>query len=157
MTEAIVHSGAPDSAKQGTFRYTSHVFFDELDAMGFLHNTRYAVHVERATARFFEGNGFFWEASIENNPDKFHVVRRFEVDLAAPYAGSGPLDVDLWLDHLGTTSLRYGFRCLGPQGQLHASGLRAVVKLNAETFRPEPWTDRWRATHLSLLGPARST
>ncbi|SER55149.1 acyl-CoA thioesterase [Actinokineospora terrae] len=157
MTETPLRSGPSTDVEPGTFRHASRVFFDELDPMGILHNARYAVHVERATAAFFEANGFTWEASIEDNPDKFHAVRRFEVDLELPYLGTGPLDVDLWLDHLGSTSLRYGFRCVGPQGQSHASGLRSVVKLNPKTFRPEPWTDRWREAHLSVLGPARSS
>lgn len=138
------------------YRWTSRVHFDELDPMSILHNARYQIHVERATAAFFESRGFTWAASLEENPDKFHAVRRFEIDLAQPFFGEGPLDVELWLEHLGRTSLRYGFACLGQDGALHASGMRAVVKLDPTTYRPVEWTDRWRKAHRTGLLTARS-
>ena len=37
-----------------TFSYTSEVYFDELDGLGFLHHTRYLLHLERAQQKFFE-------------------------------------------------------------------------------------------------------
>jgi acyl-CoA thioester hydrolase len=151
-----VSASAAPGADPPPFRYVSRVFFDELDPMGVLHNSRYSVHVERAVGAFYESQGFRWEASIEDNPDKFHVVRRFEVDLERPYSGTGPLHVDLWLDHFGRTSIRYGFACVADDGQPYASGLRLVVKLDPATFRPVEWTQRWREAHVSALPPART-
>jgi acyl-CoA thioester hydrolase len=157
MSEASTAIAA-DETKQAErhFRFPSRVHFDELDPMGILHNSRYPVHVERAVAAFFEANGFFWEASIADNPDKFHVVRQFHIDMERPCSGSGPMDVDVWLERLGRSSLTYGFTCQGTDGVVYARGTRTVVKLDPATFRPTDWTDRWREAHLTVLGPQRS-
>lgn len=36
------------------FTYDSDVYFDELDALGVRHHTRYLLHLERAQQKFFE-------------------------------------------------------------------------------------------------------
>ncbi len=133
------------------FRHLSRVYFDELDAMAMLHNSRYAVHVERATTALYESLGFRWETDVADNPDQFHVVRRFEVDLRRPFAGDGELDVRLWVRRLGETSCSYGFVCLGLDGTVHASGQRTIVKLDPSSLRPTPWTARFRDGHRHLI------
>ena len=40
------------------FRYDSAVFFDEMDPLGVMHNSRFAVHVERAQTALFEHLGY---------------------------------------------------------------------------------------------------
>ena len=42
------------------FRYDSAVFFDEMDPLGVMHNSRFAVHVERAQSALFEQLGYGW-------------------------------------------------------------------------------------------------
>jgi acyl-CoA thioester hydrolase len=127
------------------------VYFDELDPMAMLHNSRYAVHVERATTALFESLGFRWQADVAKNPDQFHVVRRFEVDLRRPFAGDDELDVRLWVRRLGETSCSYAFACLGADGTVHASGQRTIVKLDPSSLRPAPWTARFRDGHRHLI------
>lgn len=133
------------------FRFESRVFFDELDPLGVLHNSRYSVHVEHAVTAFYESQGFHWEDAIEDNPDRFHVVRRFEIDMERPFTGTGDLRVELWLEKLGPTSTEYGFACLSAEGELYAQGFRLVVRLDPATLRPTGWTDRWRAAHHCAL------
>jgi len=144
-----------EEAGSSGFRYTSKIHFDELDPLGVLHNMRFGIHVERTVHKFFESQGFYWEAPIEDNPDKFHVVRRFEIDLERPFTGTGDLNVELWLEHFGRTSITYGFACRNGDGTVYATGARTVVKLDPKTFRPADWTEKWRAAHLAVLGPAR--
>ncbi|PPK63927.1 hotdog domain-containing protein [Actinokineospora auranticolor] len=146
-----------DDPRVTPFRHVNTVHFDELDPLGILHNARYALHVERATTAFLRGHGFRWAADTADNPDQFQVVRRFEIDFELPFIGTGPLAVELSATHIGTTSLRYRFRCVGPSGESHAHGSRSVVKLDPDTFRPEPWTARWRAAHLTVLERADGT
>lgn len=119
--------------------------------MGMLHNSRYAVHVERATTALYEKLGFRWEADVAENPDQFHVVRRFEIDLRRPFGGTGELHARLWVSRLGETSCRYGFACLGADGLAHAVGERTIVKLDPGSFRPAPWTQRFREGHRHLF------
>ncbi|WP_018686211.1 acyl-CoA thioesterase [Actinokineospora enzanensis] len=132
-----------------TYRHVGHVFFDELDPLGFLHNARFAVHVERAFAVFLGEHGFPWQADVADNPDQYQVVGRFEIEFQVPFRGTGPLAVELSLDHLGRTSMRNGFRCLGTDDVVHATGSRSVVKLDPTTQRPTPWT--WRDMNLRVL------
>ncbi|MGW0334185.1 acyl-CoA thioesterase [Streptomyces sp. NPDC003011] len=138
------------------FRNSGRVHFDELDPMGILHNARYQVHAERGVSSFFESQGFRWTDSLEVNPDRFHAVRRFEIDFHLPFAGEGPLDVEVWLERLGRTSISHGFACIGDNGTVHASGMRAIVRLDSATYRPLEWTEGWRKAHLTGLLPERS-
>ena len=124
--------------------------------MDILHNARYSVHVERAVGAFFESQGFHWEDSIEDNPDRMHVVRRFEIDLQHPFTGTGLLEIELWLEKFRRTSIQYGFACAGGQGKLYTSGSRLVVKLDPATLQPAEWTQKWRTAHLSALPPSRN-
>jgi acyl-CoA thioester hydrolase len=146
----------PTTGEGARFRYDTRVHFDDLDPVGIMHNSRFVLLAERAVAAFFESNGFFWEAAIEDNPDKFHVVRQLHLDLERPVSGSGPITVELWLHRFGTTSITYAFSFLGPRDQLYATGTRTVVKLDPTTMRPAEWTARWREAHLTGLGPART-
>jgi len=49
----------------------------------------------------------------------------------------GTVQVQRWLDHLGTTSVVYGFRVLSDDGTVvHAEGRRVQVRLDPATLRP---------------------
>lgn len=61
---------------------------------------------------------------------------------------------DLWLDRLGNTGLTYGFRFCSADGSMtYATGTRVLVRLDAETLRPAPWSDGFRAAGRALLRP----
>jgi acyl-CoA thioester hydrolase len=125
------------------FSYDSPVYFDELDANGVLHNTRIPMHVERAQSAWFETAGHAWTDLAARDADLHYAVRELHVEYLAPVTSPGPLRIDLTVDHLGTTSARYGFVCR--RGTVaHARGHRIVVKTDRGTGRPVPWTDRYR-------------
>lgn len=140
-------SAVPVSA----FTYVSQVFFDELDPMQMMHNARYATHVERATTRLYNAQGFRYERDVADNPDQHHAVRRYEAEFFAPVIGEVPLNVMLWVERLGSSSCTYGFACANSQ-QLHSSGTRTIVKLDPVTWEPVPWTELFRARHRPYLG-----
>jgi acyl-CoA thioester hydrolase len=133
------------------FTYRSFVHFDELDPMQLLHNSRYAVHVERATSAFFGSFGRKWEADVQRNTDQFHAVREFHIEFLSPFDRPGELVVELWVERLGITSVTYGFRIVhGAAQRVVAEGRRAVVKLDPTTFQPTPWTDEFLDAHTAL-------
>jgi acyl-CoA thioester hydrolase len=134
----------------GAFVCHSSVFFDELDPMKMLHNTRYAVHVERATTALYYLAGFRWELDVEKNPDQFHAVRSFDIDFQSPLVGQREMEITLGVQKLGTTSCVYGFSCRSADGGQHARGTRTIVKLDPVTARPVEWSDRFRAAHRTL-------
>jgi acyl-CoA thioester hydrolase len=132
------------------------VHFDDLDAMGLLHNARYAILLERAIASYWASRGRSFEGGRPSLPDVFQAVREFAITYRAPIRDTGPVAVHLWLAHLGRTSAEYAFRFLSLDGgTLHAEGRRGVVRLDPDTMRPAPWTDAARAVATTLLHPAR--
>lgn len=126
------------------FTHRARVWFDELDAMRILHNSRYAVHVERAMTAYFDSIGFPFAQRLEDNPDQFHAVREFHIEFVSPFRGPGELVVEIWREQLGVTSATYGFRLVHGQAQrVVAQGRRSIVKLDPTNFAPIPWTDEF--------------
>lgn len=125
-----------------SFHWDSPVFFDELDLNGTLHNSRFAVHVERAQSALFEQLGSGWTQFSERAPDLQYAVRELHVEFHAPFTAPGLLPVELIAERIGTTSAVYGFRC--GADPVYASGYRVIVKTDPLTGRPAPWSDWYR-------------
>lgn len=126
------------------FTYRSRVWFDELDAMRILHNSRYALHVERAMTAYFDSIGLPFAERVEANPDQFHAVRDYHIEFVSPFGGPGDLLVEIWREELGMTSATFGFRMVhGSAQRVVAQGRRTIVKLDPRTFAPLPWTDEF--------------
>ena len=134
----------------GPFRWLSPVYFDELDVNGALHNSRYAVHVERAQSALFEQLGKGWSVLADRDPDLRYVVRELHAEFLAPLAAPGMLEVELTGQRIGRTSATYGFRCATPDtGVELARGHRVIVKVDAGG-RPSPWSDWYRDVFAQL-------
>ncbi|WP_436535300.1 acyl-CoA thioesterase [Actinoplanes sp. HUAS TT8] len=130
------------------------VHFDDLDAMGVLHNSRYAVLVERAMLQWWHERGVSYSGGRPTSPDVFNVVREFAITYHRPVTGTGDINVAFWLDHLGSTSATYGFRVTSLDGTTtFAEGRRVNIGLDPATMRPAPWTDHGRAIATTLLRP----
>ncbi|MFE7315925.1 acyl-CoA thioesterase [Streptomyces sp. NPDC057555] len=131
------------------------VYFDELDLNGHLHNTRYALHVERATTAAFAEAGYDTGGAAERHPDLRYVVRQFAIEFRAPVDGAAPLAVDLWLTHLGRTSMTWRFHVRQGEDPLpRATGTRTLVKVGPDG-RPSPWSPTMQTWHATLHnGPA---
>ncbi|SDY14187.1 acyl-CoA thioester hydrolase [Micromonospora pattaloongensis] len=128
------------------------VHFDDLDAMGIVHNARYAVLFERAVSQYWAARGHSFENGRPTSPDVFHAVREFAITYHAPIRGTGDVLVHFWLERWGSTSAVYRFRFLSPDAAtVHADGHRTIVRLDPATLRPAPWTDAARAVAANLL------
>ena len=137
------------------FRSQQRVYFDDLDALNILHNVRYLLFFERARGELFQALGFRWEDDFETNPDKFHVVAAHEIRYLAPVRGEGDLTVELQPSHLGTSSLVIDAKVRAVHGsQIYAEGHTRLVRLDPATFKPCPWSERFRAAFTPLLTPA---
>jgi acyl-CoA thioester hydrolase len=131
------------------------VHFDDLDALGLLHNARYPLLVERAWAELWQDNGFRFEGDWAAAGDVCNAVKELRVSYEAPVTRPGTYAVHLWLDRLGTTGLTYGFRLCSADGSVtYAHGSRVLVRLDAGTLRPAPWSEEFRAAGRALLRPA---
>jgi acyl-CoA thioester hydrolase len=138
-----------------SFVYETQVHFDELDPMQMLHNSRFVTHIERAITSWYSVAGRKWELNVADNPDQFHVVRDLRIEYLNPVIGANPIQIEVWVDHLGNTSCVYGFRFTSVDGAIeYARGNRTIVKVDPETRRPAPWTDAFREHHATILAKA---
>jgi len=113
------------------------VHFDDLDAMGVVHNGRYVLLLERALAAYWTRAGWAFDPAGPRFREVFFVVKEFAITYHVPITRVGPVHVQLWLDHLGNTSAVYGFRVLSEdEAVTHAEGRRVQVRLDPATLRP---------------------
>lgn len=132
------------------FSWLSPVFFDELDLNGSLHNSRFAVHVERAQSALFERLGKGWIQMEDRDPDLRYVVRELHTEFLAPFSAPGELLVELTADRIGQTSATYLFRCADASGDVTlAHGHRVIVKID-EAGRPASWSPWYREIFAEL-------
>ncbi|MEU2895432.1 acyl-CoA thioesterase [Streptomyces sp. NPDC001273] len=130
------------------------VHFDDLDALGLLHNARYPLLVERAWTELWHDNGVRFEGDWAAAGDACNAVKELRVTYEAPVTRPGAYAVHLWLDRLGTTGLTYGFRFCSADGAVtYARGSRVLVRLDAATLRPAPWSGTFRDAARELLRP----
>jgi len=128
------------------------VHFDDLDPMGMVHNSRYALLIERALALFWRHHGHTFRDGRPTTPDAFNVVKKFSIGYRSPIRGTGDVCVHFWLEHMGRSSGVYDFRILSCDGTtVFAVGRRVVIKLDERTLRPSPWTPPARAIAEGLL------
>lgn len=131
------------------------VHFDDLDALGLLHNARYPLMVERAWTELWNEYGIRFDGDWEAAGDACNAVRELRIGYAAPVTRPGAYAVHLWLERLGNTGLTYGFRFCSTDGAVtYAHGTRVLVRLDAATLRPAPWSEGFRAVGRELLRSA---
>ncbi len=115
------------------------VHFDDLDAMGLVHNARYALMLERALSAYWSRHGFSFADGVPTQPDVVHAVAEYSISYHAPIRGTGAVDVHFWIEELGRSRAVYRFRFVSGD-TVHAEGRRVNVKLDPRTLRPTPWT-----------------
>src|SRR4051812_33721272 len=122
------------------------VYFDDLDAFQILHNARYLLLFERTIGSFWRRLGWGSTLDMQKNPDQFHLVRANHIEYHRAVVGVSEVRVRVWVEHLGTTSLKFAF-CVMPMDEDVdcATGSRVVVRVDADKRTPTPWTDRFRA------------
>jgi len=122
------------------------VYFDDLDPFQILHNARYVLLFERTLGSFWERIGF-GGLQETSSPDRYHFVRANQVEYLSPVRGTGRVRVRVWIEHLGKTSLTFGFRLMPmDEDRDHARGSRTVVRVSPDTWTPVPWTQPFRDT-----------
>lgn len=129
------------------FHETIHgVYFDDLDALGILHNSRYLLLLERTIGAFWQRLGWGGAPDAKANPDQFHLVRANHIEYLRPITGVGEVRVRIWIEKLGRSSMTFGFRVLPMDEDVdHAVGSRVLVCVDPAGRRPSPWSESFRA------------
>ncbi|MFJ7001477.1 acyl-CoA thioesterase [Streptomyces albidoflavus] len=154
MTAAPL-ADAPTAPEADGILVPVEVHFDDLDALGLLHNARYPLLVERAWGAHWAGLGHGYAGDWHAAGDACNAVKEFRITYERPVTRTGGYAVHLWLERLGRTGLTYGFRLCSADGTVntvtHASGHRVLVRLDPDTMRPAPWTEAFRNAARPLL------
>jgi acyl-CoA thioester hydrolase len=143
----------PDHAEFGVL-IPQNVYFDDFDPLSMLHNSRYAVLVERAWIAYWKSQGFGDGRFSGAEGDEFNVVKDLHIvfDLAVDEVGE--YAVHLWMEPLGRTSATVNFRvCSADATVTYAHGTRTVVRLDPGTLRPVAWSERVTSLASTMLRP----
>lgn len=131
------------------------VQFDDLDAMGMVHNAKYALLLERAMSAYWARQGWPYDPGSPEFAKAAFAVKEFTISYHVPITRTGPVQVRFWLERLGGSSIVYGFHLLSADGAvLHADGRRVQVRINLATGRPVPLSPELRAAAAPLLAPS---
>jgi acyl-CoA thioester hydrolase len=134
------------------------VFFEDLDAMGVVHNGKYATLLERALAGYWTRAGWPYDPGQRRFAEVLFAVREFAITYHLPITRVGRVHVRFWLDHLGTSSLVYGFQIRSDdESVVHAEGRRVQVRLDPVTLRPAAIGAELREACRQLLVPDEAT
>ncbi|CAA6679016.1 MULTISPECIES: thioesterase family protein [unclassified Lentimonas] len=127
------------------FNYDSDVYFDELDALGVLHHTRYLLHLERAQQNFFEHLLGVDDFDADRDEDIYVVVHSLETRFREPLRKPGPIVVEYRIDRIRSGGVTMDFVIRDANSErVYCDGKRTVCKLSAETHRPAPWSEPFR-------------
>jgi acyl-CoA thioester hydrolase len=130
------------------------VYFDDLDSFGMLHNSRYALLVERAWITYSQRHGIGYSRDWTLTDDGFGVVRELRISYEFPVARPGEYAAHIWLERIGRTSVTCGFRVSSADGtRTHAQGSVVMVHLDRATLLPAEWSDRVRPLYQQLVRP----
>lgn len=128
-----------------SFTYESQVYFDELDALGLLHHTRYLLHLERAQQKFFEHLLGVDDFNAERDEDIYVVVHSLESRFREAFQNPGPIVVEYRIDRIRTSGVTMDFVIRDSSGEhIYCEGKRTVCKLSAQTHQPTAWTEAFR-------------
>jgi acyl-CoA thioester hydrolase len=126
-----------------TFTSIQPVFWDQLDALGVLHNAHYILLIERARTEFWRSLGV--KGYGEENFDWPYYVVRNEVNYRMPILGECKARVTVSIRRVGNASLTFVHEIYREDGALAAEASTVIVRTSSETQRPIPWSDGFRA------------
>jgi acyl-CoA thioester hydrolase len=118
------------------------IYFDMLDPLGVMHNSRYLLLFERARFDLWHANGLSIGAEGLDWP--YYVVRN-EVNYHAPITRLQDVTVEVIVERLGTSSVTLSHQVFDDSGVCVADGKTVLVRVDSETSRPAPWSDAFRA------------
>ncbi|MBS0226420.1 MAG: acyl-CoA thioesterase [Proteobacteria bacterium] len=114
-----------------TFTTSLDVRWRDLDAFNHVNNGTYLSYLEEARIRWFAQTDEPW-VTAEFAP----VIASSTLNYREPVNYPAMLDIELFSEKIGTTSVVIGHRIKGADGRLHCDGNVAIVWINLKTGRP---------------------
>lgn len=117
------------------------IYFDMLDPLGVMHNSRYLLLFERARFDLWRANDLHIGAEGLDWP--YYVVRN-EVNYHAPITRLQEVRVEVIVERLGSSSVTLAHQVFDDAGVCVADGKTVLVRVDPETSRSTPWSDAFR-------------
>lgn len=141
----------------GLFVHRTRIWFDELDALGILHHSRFVYHLERAQKAMFARIMGVDTLDPEVAPDIYALVRNLELNYVAPVAGECEVLITLRVSRLRAAGLTTAFSFRSADGgTVHCHGTRTICRMSVATKRPEEWSPLFCERFAPLVSPATS-
>jgi acyl-CoA thioester hydrolase len=153
VTDTPAAAPADGQAAAGArVRIPIHLRWGDLDALGHVNNTSMLKLLEEARLRAFwrpdDGSvpaptAVFDMSVLEGGGRRATLVARQEIEYLrpVPYV-QRPLDVQLWIGHIGGSSVEVCYDVFSPQGAeqvLYARAAAVIVLVDTSTGRPTRW------------------
>lgn len=135
----------------------TYIRWSDLDAYGHVNNAAMFGLLEEARIHAFwaggdqQGDDHLATRILEGGPeaDTFTLIAHQEIEYLAPISYTRePLDLQMWLGHVGGASLDVCYEVYSPQGlaeqQLFARATTTIVLVDATTGKPRRITDTER-------------
>lgn len=107
--------------------------FSDLDVLGHVNNVAYLDYLQEARVRMLEERG------LMSVPDFSQVMARQEINFRKSLLLSlEPIQVEMWVSRIGTTSYTLECRILDDDGSLSADALSVMVCLDRKQQVPVP-------------------
>jgi acyl-CoA thioester hydrolase len=119
------------------FRHAIEPRWRDLDAFGHVNNSNFLTYLEEARIRWFETFDGEWV-----NAAMAPLLAAVQLNYRAPIDYPSAIQVELFAERIGNTSLTVGHRILSADGStLHADGHVVMVWIDRATGRPIPLPD----------------
>jgi len=121
-----------------------YVRWSDVDASGVIRWDTYARFVEMAETELFRAAGFPY-ATLWDRLDIWLPRVQFHFDYRSPARLDELLDIEMWVGHIGRSSIRLEFAVKKPGGELAAEGYLVIVSIDRKNARsvdvPKPLLD----------------
>jgi acyl-CoA thioester hydrolase len=119
------------------FRHAIEPRWRDLDAFGHVNNSNFLTYLEEARIRWFQTFDGEWV-----NAAMAPLLAAVQLNYRAPIDYPSAIQVELFAERIGNTSLTVGHRILSADGStLHADGHVVMVWIDRATGRPIPLPD----------------
>ena len=124
------------------FKFSAHtrVGFSDTDAQGVVYYGRYMPYFDLARVEYHRSLGM-----LRSEPqDKQFVMRAMSVEYFEPARFDDPIEVDVRISRIGTSSVTYEFAAYLEGEQLAVTATQTLVLIDLADRRPCPVPEWWR-------------
>ncbi len=122
------------------FSATTRVGFSDTDAQGIVYYGRYLPYFDLARVEYHR----HLDMLVTERQTREFVMRAMAIEYHAPASFDDPIEVDVRIARIGTSSVTYEFAAYLPGPTLAVTASQTMVLIDLADHRPCPVPDWWR-------------